>query len=80
MHSPTLVLGLLAALHILLVVQAFRVAARKRKWSGSKLAFAKFTAVAIPLLGPLLIFVALAPNPPGNPELQHNIEVLHERP
>ena len=80
MQSFDVVHVLLALLHLLLAVQALRVAARKRKWSGSKLSFAKFAAVFVPLLGPLLIFIALAPASPGDPNLQNNIEVLHERP
>lgn len=80
MQTFAVVLVLLALLHILLAAQALRVAARKRKWAGSKLSFARFTAVVIPLLGPLLIFIALAPASRGDPNLQNNIEVLHERP
>jgi len=80
MQSFVVILSLLVALHFLLAVQAFRVATRKRKWSGSKLSFAKFVAVAVPVLGPLLIFVALAPSTPGDPNLPHSVGILHERP
>jgi len=79
MQSFLIIIALLVALHFLLVVQALRVAERKQKWSGSKLSFAKFSAVVIPLLGPLLMLLALAPESPSDPNLPHSVDVLHER-
>lgn len=73
-------LVLLLAVHVLLAVLSVRVAVRKQKWTASKLYFAKIFAVVVPVLGPLLILVALATKSQGDPHLRHSVDVLHQRP
>ena len=79
MLSVEVILVMLLAVHVLLAALSLRVAERKQKWTGSKLYYAKFFAVVVPLLGPTLIFVALASKPSRDPNLRHSTDVLHER-
>jgi len=78
MHGDEAILVLILLVHVGLVFWTFRVVEHASIWRGGKKTFAKVTAVAIPIIGSVLIQIAaglFGKSSAGDSNLTHSIDL-----